>query len=197
MIISERFEVPVPRDQAVAFLLDVERMSRCVPGATDVRRVADDEYTAVLRLQVGPIRSEFTGRATVDSSRAPDVLTADVDGRDRATGSAVRVAFEATVVDLDGRTTAVDCRADVSLRGRLGQFGTGMITSTAKSVLQEFSQCASATLVGDAAETAGEAPALTAPRPSTWRIAVRTLRIYLSDVWSRLRSRGDRGPVRG
>jgi len=190
MIIKESFEVPVAKSEAVTFLLDVPRMSACVPGVQDVRAIGEDEYEAVLRLQLGPIRSNFSGRARLDASGAPDRLTATAEGRDRSTSSQVQVRFEAEVSEHPGPRTVVDCTADVTIRGRLGQFGTGLITSTAKTVLREFADCASSTLIrAGEARTSADAPVLAAPAPSlrVWRVLRRGLALYVRGLWARVR----------
>lgn len=200
MIIEESFEVPVGKVDASAFLVDVERMAACVPGLQDVRLV-DDRYEATLRLQLGPIRSQFVGHATVDDSGAPDRLTATAAGRDRTTSSQVQVEFRARITEHPGPRSVVDCTADVTIRGRLSQFGTGLITSTGKSVLQEFAACAGATLAAahraDAREAdtepAGHRAVVAASSPSVGRILRRSLRLYVADLWQRLSSRRRQG----
>jgi carbon monoxide dehydrogenase subunit G len=197
VIIEESFEVPVGKDEAAAFLVDVERMGACVPGLQDIRLV-DDQYEATLRLQLGPIRSQFVGHAHVDDSGAPDQLAATAEGRDRTTSSQVQVQFRALLTEHPGPRTTVDCTSDVTIRGRLSQFGTGLITSTAKSVLREFAECAGTTLAmsrdtglrASAAGSTSDQPAtISSPSPSLGRILRRTLRVYVADLWHRLRAR--------
>jgi carbon monoxide dehydrogenase subunit G len=200
MIIEDSFEVPVGKAEAAAFLLDVERMGACVPGLQDIRLV-ENQYEATLRLQLGPIRSEFVGHARVDDSGAPDRLAASAEGRDRSTSSQVQVEFRAVVTEHPGPRSVVACTADVTLRGRLSQFGTGLITSTSKSVLREFSHCASHTLAMSSsdADSAVETPVAhhPVPTPSVARILRRSLRLYVADLWRRITTRRRRGQSTG
>lgn len=182
--------VPAGRDRVAAFLLDVERVSVCVPGVDEVVALGEGRYQATLRVQMGPIRSQFAGEVTVDDTEAPARLTAIGQGRDKATGSQAKVEFAASLSSTDGAETTVACVADVTIRGRLGQFGTGVITSTAKSLVREFADCAARTLQeSPGAEGAvGSEPVGPPAAASLARVVRRGLWLYLQDLLRRLRS---------
>lgn len=185
MIIEESFSVAAPRDQVAAFLLDVERVSSCVPGVGDVRAVGDDEYEATLRVHLGPIRAQFAGSVRVDGTDAPESLSAVAQGRDGATGSLAQVEFAAVLAEMPDGTTTVASTADVTIRGRLGQFGTGVVTSTAKSLVREFAVCAGQAV--EAPPPGSEAAAPTSPEaPSMGRVLRRGMGLYLAGIVTRV-----------
>ena len=124
MIIEQTFSVDAPRDQVSAFLQDPERMLYCVPGVEEVQHLDDDRYAAALKVKVGPIKTAFKGEFTMDRSQAPEVIIAQGQGRDRASGSSVTARLEATLTGGTGNTT-VRTKVDIAIRGRLGQFGSG------------------------------------------------------------------------
>lgn len=183
MIVEESFSIDAPRDRVVEFFLDVERMSGCVPGVGDLRRLGDNEYEATLKIRLGPIQAQFAGKVALDDSAVPERLSAIGSGRDAATGSMAQVAFAAALHQLDDGSTRIDSTSDVTIRGRLGQFGTGVVTSTAKTMVQEFAVCA-----GQAIEAASngqrDAPP---PAPTVGRIIRRTIAAYFQDLWRKLR----------
>jgi uncharacterized protein len=193
MIIEESFVVPAGREQVAAYLLDIERVSSCVPGVDSVTQTGEGRYDAVLRVQMGPIRSQFAGQVDVDSSAAPAHLTAVGQGRDQATGSHAQVSFAAELTEQPDGRTEVACRADVTIRGRLGQFGTGVITSTAKSLVREFAECASSTL-GAPAPAGSEQALAAAKAPRMGRVVLRGLLLYVRNLLARLRDRFRRDP---
>lgn len=171
MIIDEQFDVSASRETVVAYVLDVERMSGCVSGLEDVRAKDEDAYEATLRVAVGPIKSVFNGSAELDRSAAPDQLAGRASGRDRQSASRVSVDFTADFIALDPRRTRVSIHADVTLRGRLGQFGTGVVQATATELIRDFATCAESALGGDdAAAEAGEAEGTRAHEVSGLRV---------------------------
>jgi carbon monoxide dehydrogenase subunit G len=187
MIITETFSLRAPRARVSALLLDVESVSSCVPGVTGVARISPTEYEATLEAQVGPVKSAFRGSVSIDDSDAPDRWKATARGTDRASGSIATVTFDARLIEAGPDLTTVDTTADVSIRGRLGRFGTGVIEATAKQMIDEFVSCVdarlSATREGDTQPPAG--------RP------VPLLRTMLLALWARLRSLTRRDRARG
>ena len=173
MIIEESFTVAAPRETVADFLLNPTRMSRCVPGVGEVVASGDDSYEATLTVRVGPIQARFAGEVTIDSSGAPGKLRAVARGRDGATGSQAQVDFTAVLVEVDSNTTEVRSTSDVTIRGKLGQFGTGVITSTARAMVGEFALCAGAALASPSGDIAA---------PSIARVARRGLVSYLDGL---------------
>lgn len=145
MIIEERFELSAPPAAVADGLLDVVTVSQCVPGVSAVRETADGSFEAVLQMQVGPIRAAFAGELVVDRSAAPGTIRATGSGVDRASGSAGTIHVEATLRETP-HGTEVTTIADVSLRGRLGQFGAGVIRATSSELLRQFIGCFEASL---------------------------------------------------
>ena len=195
MIIDEQFDVSAPRETVVAYLLDVERMSGCVSGLDDVRAKDEDAYEATLRVAVGPIKSVFNGSAELDRSAVPDQLAGRASGRDRQSASRVSVDFTADFIALDPRRTRVSIHADVTLRGRLGQFGTGVVQATATELIRDFATCTESALGGDhLTADAGERGGTRAHQASGLRLlpllaraAVQIVSRWFVSLWQRLR----------
>ena len=143
MEIRETFRLDAPRDQVAAVLVDVPVVAECVPGVQDVTQQDDGSWSAVLAAQLGPIKARFAGSIAVDDSDTPERLRAKGSGSDRGTGSQAQVAMEATLTEDDAGGTMVDIVADVVIRGRLGQFGTGIIRATAQEMTKVFVACLS------------------------------------------------------
>lgn len=177
MIISETFSVEASRDRVADLLCDIESVGTCVPGVGELRATAPNHYEAVLAVQVGPIKTSFAGSVAVDDSGSPEQLRASARGKDRASGSMATVGLDARLSEGPPGVTTVETRADVTIRGRLGGFGTGVIQATATQMLGEFVACVNSRLAADAAATPP-----TAPRP------VPVLKTLFLALWARLRS---------
>lgn len=216
MEIRETFHLDAPRDRVAAVLVDVPVVAECVPGVQDVTQQEDGAWSAVLAAQLGPIKARFAGSVAVDDSDAPERLRAKGSGNDRGTGSQAQVSMEATLTeDGDGGTT-VDIVADVVIRGRLGQFGTGIIRATAQEMTKVFVEClgsrlaqqpvgtpdaGTATAAAGSADPAGAGPVartVPGPRPaagpdvSIVRIVLRGLLAWVRDAVRRVAGRRSR-----
>jgi uncharacterized protein len=189
--IEETFTVAAPLPTVADFLLDVERVAACVPGVGEVREIGQDEYEAVLSVRVGPISSSFAGSVQLDRGDAPSALKATAKGRDRASGSLVDVRFTARLHENGEAATEVRTEADVVVRGRLGQFGTGVIKGTSQELVKQFSDCVNASITApERAATTEPAPEPAAARPlRLLPVVLRGLLSSLRDLLARLRRR--------
>ena len=149
MRIDERFTLEVPVEEAFAFLADVRRVAGCVPGVEDLTEQEDGSFTARLKVQLGPIKASFDGEVSLTTDVALRRLTASGQGRDKGSGSRAEVAFTGDLEPRDDGHTDVVTVAEVTIRGRLGQFGTGVIRATATEVLRDFVACANDSLRAD------------------------------------------------
>ena len=191
MIIEESFVVGAPPERTAAFFLDVPRVAACVPGVQDVRETEPGTYAATLAIRLGPIKSAFQGHLTVDDTDAPRRLIAEAEGRDRSSGSVATIRFTAHLEPADTAATQVHSKADVALRGRLAQFGTGVVRSAATELVRQFADRVNASIDATPADD-GPPAATTAPSGAAGRPAAeprqpplavsRLLRVVLVDL---------------
>jgi carbon monoxide dehydrogenase subunit G len=148
MQIKDSFTVEADTETVWNYLLDIERMSQCVPGMESIEAVDDKTYVGKLKVKVGPILASFSGRASITEVDPPNRLVADIEGNDKASDSAVKAAFTSTLVSID-EGTRVDYEIEVYLRGRLAQFGLTIVRGTAKKMTATFSTCVQKALTGE------------------------------------------------
>src|ERR671923_58705 len=66
MIITTRFELGVPVEGAWAYLLDVQRIAHCVPGASLTQMIDDRTFEGKIEVKLGPIAVSYKGRAAIE-----------------------------------------------------------------------------------------------------------------------------------
>lgn len=137
MQITDTFTVQAPVADVWSFLLDMERMSRCVPGVETVEALDENTYRGVLKLRLGPLAATFKGLVTLTEVDPPRRLVATVTAEDPAIASTVKSSFTSTLKPLDGGTE-VTYEMEINLRGRLAQFGTAVVRGTAKKMTAQF-----------------------------------------------------------
>lgn len=146
MRMEQAFTVSVPVERVWSFLMDVPEMAACIPGASNVRQIDDANFDATVMTKIGPITASFGCRITVlDLDEVGRTGAVEVAGRDSRIGGAVKARMTMTMTEGGGDTT-VRIVSDVEILGKIGQYGHGMISKRANSMLDEFVACARARL---------------------------------------------------
>ncbi len=158
MKIEDRFRVNVPVEEAWRVLLDIERIAPCMPGA-ELQEVAGDEYRGVVKVKVGPITAQYKGvakLAEVDEGAHRAVI--DAQGRDtRGQGNASAKITMSLAPDGDGTEVSID--NDVTVTGKVAQFGRGVMADVSTKLLAQFVACLESRVLSDDPQpaAAGEA----------------------------------------
>jgi len=129
--------VSVPVDQAWAVLTDLERIAPCMPGA-QLQEIEGDEHRGVVKIKVGPITAQYKGQAVfLDRDAVNHVAVLRAEGREtRGQGNANATITAALVADGDG--TAVSIVTDLTVTGRVAQFGRGVLADVSAKLLDQF-----------------------------------------------------------
>jgi uncharacterized protein len=153
MKLENEFRVDVPVEQAWRVLLDVERIAPCMPGA-QLQEVEGDEYRGIVKVKVGPITAQYKGVARItesDDTNHRAVIRAE--GRDtRGQGNASATATAVLQPDGDGTRVSID--SDVTITGKVAQFGRGVIADVSAKLLDQFVACLESDVL-----SAGDPPA--------------------------------------
>lgn len=149
MLIEQKFTVQAPIQKVWGFLLDVPRMSVCVPGAEQVEALDDQSYRGTLKAKLGPISASFSGKMTITELDPPHYLAARGEGTDKRTASRATTRMTMRLQEIDKDETEVVVSADVNMAGRLGRFGHGIMQEQARLLTEEFTICARARLEKD------------------------------------------------
>src|SRR3954451_12118095 len=169
MELTNDFRVDVSPSTAWTVLTDVERIAPCMPGA-QLQEVEGDEYRGVVKVKVGPITAQYKGKAVfqeLDEASHRAVLKAE--GRDtRGQGNAT-ATITATLVP-DGEGTHVTVQTDLTVTGKVAQFGRGVMADVSSKLLGQFVECLESTVLaapsagdGAAAPETEAAPSVAAP----------------------------------
>lgn len=140
MRIEERFEVQASPDAVWAFLLEPERISPCIPGCEELAVEHPGRYRAVIKVQVGPIGAAFRVVVEVTEQQAPSFLRAVIRGEEGTRASVLTAHNELHLRPLDGSGTEISYSSEVSVVGRLGKFGLGVMQKKARTLGGEFAE---------------------------------------------------------
>jgi len=142
------FTVAAPAARLWDLLWDLEALANCVPGCEGAQQLDEKTYTGIVRARVGPIHARFNTRVTMLEVVPPHRITLRAEGQDDRTASQVRARVEMRLTPLGEASTRASYTAEVTIVGRLGQFGDGIIRETAALLLEQFSRNVQAHLEG-------------------------------------------------
>src|SRR5213083_657945 len=147
MELTNEFRVAVPKQDAWALLTDVERIAPCMPGA-QLQEVDGDEYRGIVKVKVGPITAQYKGAATfVEKDDVNHRAVLKADGRDtRGAGNAS--ALITAVLQPVGDRTKVSVSTDLTVTGKVAQFGRGVMADVSGKLMGQFVECLHTTVLG-------------------------------------------------
>ena len=164
MDLVHEFTVPVPVDDAWRILTDVERIAPCLPGA-QLQEIEGDTYRGIVKVKVGPIQAQFKGQASfVEQDHVAHRVVLKGEGRDTSGKGNAAALITAELTSLTASSTSVKVLTDLSITGKVAQFGRGAMADISDKLLAQFVENLN-TLIGE--QQASPAPAAPAPAAAT------------------------------
>lgn len=162
MELNNEFRVGVTVPEAWKVLTDVERIAPMLPGA-QLQEVEGDEYRGVVKVKVGPITAQYKGAATfVEQDEKAGKVVLKASGRDTRGQGNASALITATMTP-DGDATRVTVVTDLTVTGKVAQFGRGVLAEVSSKLIGQFVDTLEADLAASGTAGAEEAPADAAP----------------------------------
>ena len=143
MKLENEFTVDAPVDKAWNVMLDLERVTPCLPGAQLTEQTGDGEHKGTMRVKLGPVTQDYQGKVwfeETDESQHRAVLRAD--GQDaRGQGTASATITSTLQEENGGDSTRVRVETDMQITGKVAQFGRGLHQDVAEKIMGRFSDC--------------------------------------------------------
>jgi carbon monoxide dehydrogenase subunit G len=180
MELENEFRVEAPVERVWDVLTDLERIAPCMPGA-QLQEVQGDEHRGIVKVKVGPITAQYKGVARiVDRDREGGRLVLRAEGRETRGQGNANALITANLV-ADGGASVVTINTDLTVTGKVAQFGRGVLADVSAKLLTQFVECLEADVL--AAHDASPEP-VTAEAVST------------NDGAASLPANGEAAPVR-
>ena len=153
MELTNEFDVSVPVDTAWAVLTDVERIAPCLPGA-QLQEIEGEEYRGIVKVKVGPIQAQYKGKATfVERDDVAHRAVLEASGRDTRGQGNASATITAQLVPA-GEGTHVTVTTDLTVTGKVAQFGRGVMADVSAKLLGQFVDNLEQTVLSQASEDA-------------------------------------------
>jgi carbon monoxide dehydrogenase subunit G len=195
VLIENEFQATAPVEDLWAFLLNVERIAPCMPGAELTEVVDDRTWKGKVSMKFGPVAMAFAGTVVMqDRDDAAHRVVLSAKGMEQKGKGAANASVTSWLEPAGQGATVVKMRADISLTGAAAQLSRGLMPEVSKKLTQQFADCLEQTLAADAPstvpkheaviETSGPTPpAATSPAPLTAK-PVGGVGLGLSAIWA-------------
>jgi carbon monoxide dehydrogenase subunit G len=138
MDLNHAFTVEVPVDDAWRILTNVERIAPCLPGA-QLQEIEGDIYRGAVKVKVGPIQAQFKGQASfVEFDEVAHKVVLKGEGRDIGGKGNASALITAELTALTETSTSVTVNTDLSVTGKVAQFGRGAMADISDKLLAQF-----------------------------------------------------------
>lgn len=137
--LTNELHLAVPIEEAWLALTDLERVAPCMPGA-QLQEVEGEEYRGIVKVKVGAISAQYKGTARMverEDGKHRAVLLAsarETRGQGNATARVTAVLTPA------GEGTTLSLVTDLSITGKVAQFGRSVLADVSSKLLGQFAQ---------------------------------------------------------
>jgi carbon monoxide dehydrogenase subunit G len=200
MQLENSFSVGAPPDRVFAYLLDVNKIVGCVPGAELSEVVDPTTFKGKVKVKVGPITVAYNGTAKIaDRNDSERTATLEAEGRETTGPGSARAKARMSVLP-EGAGSVVKIVTDYSVAGRVAQFGRGVMEDVSRRIVNDMAACIKSNVeAGEAAPGAGDGPgasgasAASAPSQPAQATPVNAFGLLFSVLWARVRGVFSRG----
>jgi carbon monoxide dehydrogenase subunit G len=189
MQLENSFSVGAPPDRVFAYLLDINKVVGCVPGAELSEVVDPTTFKGKVKIKVGPITVAYNGTARIaDRNDAQYSATLEAEGRETTGPGSARAKAYMSVVP-EGAGSTVKIVTDYSVAGRVAQFGRGVMEDVSRRIVGDMAACIKANV--EAAEPgavgAGGGAAPGGAPPQVTAKPVNALVLFFQVLWAGIR----------
>jgi uncharacterized protein len=163
MLIENSFEVPASIEETWAYLLDVEKVVPCMPGAEITEVVDDSNWKGKVTIKLGPVSMAFKGKVSIQE-RDDDAHRVVLKGSGmEQRGKGAASATITTTAEAIATGTKVVVVQDLTVQGQAAQMSRGMMQDVSAKLTRQFADCLKSNL--EPAPPAAEPPPAVEPAP--------------------------------
>jgi carbon monoxide dehydrogenase subunit G len=146
---EDAVEIDGGREELWAFVSDPENLVDCVPGAQEVDRRSEREYSFVVEQGIGRFTVTLDGEVELVEMDEPDVVVADGSAYDGGTGS----TFEGlAAMEMSGDDPVeLAYTAEMTFTGGVASLGARLVRRVIRSNVEEYFDNIRAEFEGDGA----------------------------------------------
>ena len=137
--LNKSFEVPQDTELVWEHLIDPEKIMDCVPGVTIEENVGDNHYKGKVGMKFGPMGVKYNADIfynEIDKENRKIVLSGN--GVDAKGNGNAEMKMTIDVSELDTGGVKMDAIMDVTVNGKIAQFGSRLIDTVSNQLFKQF-----------------------------------------------------------
>ncbi len=138
MQVDGSITIAAPRALVWQRLNDCAVMQACLPGCERAEETEPGCYRVVVAVKLGPIKARFNLVIEITESEAPERLACRTRGEEGSRASQLTAESEVRLQALSEAETEIVYYSEISLVGRLGKFGLGVMRKKADQLAAAF-----------------------------------------------------------
>jgi uncharacterized protein len=182
--LENSFEVTAPPERVWDFMLDLERVTPCMPGA-ELEDLPDERtWKGKVTVKLGAVSLSYAATAVIDEQdEQARTVVINANGRETRGKGTASATINSRLEPVDGGGTRVLMHTDLTISGAVAQYGRGMIADVSGRLTGEFADCLQARIAAPepAAGDGLGAPVEAEPAPVAKPIG--GLRLGLWAIW--------------
>jgi carbon monoxide dehydrogenase subunit G len=164
MKLENDFEVPATIDDVWPYLLDVEKVVVCMPGAKLTETVDDDHYKGQLTLKLGPVKLTFAGKVDVEQRDETDHrMVLKGKGTEQKGKGAAQATITVVLSEIGSGGTKIAVEQDLQVSGQAAQLSRGMMQDVSSKLTRQFAECLKSNIEAEDESRQDAAPAGAVP----------------------------------
>ncbi len=139
--IEKTFQVNVPIEKVWKILSSPTKVVTCVPGAEITEAIDEHTFKGVTTMKIGPITTKYNGEVRLEhldeDNYKLEIVGKGLDSKGKGSAS---MKMTGQLRKLDDGVTEVASSMEVSITGRLAQFGSRMMVDVSNQMFEQFTE---------------------------------------------------------
>lgn len=164
--INKNFTVNEPIAKVWSYLSDPTKIVSCVPGASITETIDEKNYKGGVTTKFGPVKASYAGDIEIlEMNEADHIMKLYGKGLDSKGKGSAEMNMTGEIVDKGG-STDVNFSMEISIVGKLAQFGARLINDVSDQLLDQFVASFKDKLAADTGDATAAATSETAAAPA-------------------------------
>jgi len=183
---TKTFQVKEPIQRVWRFLSDPRKVAPCLPGAQITEAVDDKTFKGTITVKIGPVSASFKGEIKiVRMDEALHEIELAGSGQDPRGGGGATMKLLAKLTPLPDGGTEVTGTNEVTVTGKLAQFGARMMDDVSNHLFNQFTKSFQERLAQE--DVDNPAPAASADPTTTSGAPIRALPLLFMVIKNSIR----------
>ncbi|MDX1314127.1 MAG: SRPBCC family protein [Eudoraea sp.] len=137
--LEKSFEVPQSSGLVWEHLIDPMKIMDCVPGVSIDEKVGDNQYKGKVGMKFGPMGVQYDADISYDEiNEAEKKIVITGDGVDSKGKGNAEMKMTIDLSEKEDGGVKLDALMDVTVNGKIAQFGSRLITTVSNQLFKQF-----------------------------------------------------------